>query len=80
MNFQHTLKLTILKGMFNSLFRFEIVINRIVLFSMRSVIDGNSAHWLSTQWVAAGRPEIQRSEWDALVEKVGVMTERDVMD
>ena len=46
---------------------------------MRPAMDRNSAHWLSTKWVAVGRPEIQCSEWDALVEKVGVMTERDVM-
>lgn len=45
----------------------------------RTVMDHNSARWLSAKWVAAGRPVIPRPEWDLLLKNVGPMTERVVM-
>ena len=42
-------------------------------------MDRSSTQWLYFRWVAAGKPVMPRLEWDSLVEKVGAMTERDVL-
>jgi len=60
-------------------FRFEMVIDWIILFSMRTLMDRNSVQWLSAKWVAAGRPVIPRPEWDLLMKKVGDVTEREAI-
>ena len=56
-----------------------MVIYQIILFRLSPAMDRNSTGWFSAQWATAGRPVIPLPEWDRLMEKVGVMVEREAI-
>jgi len=39
-------------------------------------METNCLWWLSNKWAAAGRPVIPLPEWEELMKRVGVMTEK----
>ncbi|KDR70464.1 hypothetical protein GALMADRAFT_271541 [Galerina marginata CBS 339.88] len=47
--------------------------------SMYPKLDDNCAQWLCGRWETAGKPPVLRSEWDELVRKVGILTEREAI-
>jgi len=49
-------------------------------FSFRLTLktDSHGVEWLADQWTKAGKPEINSSEWDEVVTKVGILTEDSV--
>jgi len=62
-----------------SSFNLNIVIHVIIFFRLKIVRDRNILQWLLERWVEAGKPEIKRPEWEELMKKVGIITEREAM-